>query len=64
MGLICQLVVPAPAAMEMTWRLRGQTSFQPHPAVAEVTWIGVGIVAIAAGAILVARHRRATGGAA
>jgi hypothetical protein len=57
-GLICQLVVPAAAAMEMIWRLRGESSFQPHPGVAKVTWMGVGLAAIAAGAVLVARHLR------
>jgi hypothetical protein len=62
-GLICRLVVPAAAAMEMIWRLRGETRFQPHAAIADVTWIGVGIIAIAAGALLVARHRRAAAGA-
>jgi len=57
-GLACQLAVPAAAVLEMAWRLSGESRFQPHPGVARATWMGVGLAAIAAAAVLVARHLR------
>ena len=57
-GLASQLAVPAAAVLEMAWRLSGESRFQPHPGVARATWMGVGLAAIAAAALLVTQHLR------